>query len=217
MLANAKLDAVLLASPTHLHAPMALAAFRRGLHVLLEKPMAADYREAQAIARAAKRANRVLTVYQPHRLRDYFQTVLKVLRSGRLGKVFHVKRAHYAFSRRDDWQALRKYGGGMLRNSGAHGADQLLAITGSNIKRVFCQLRRVASLGDAEDVVKMVYETREGVLGELEINHASLLSPPFSWRYTARTAASVSRMTARDARSVGTTRSDCRKASWTEA
>ena len=65
----------------------------------------------------------------------------------------------------------------MLNNYGAHGLDQVLALTGYDVKKVFCDLRRVASLGDAEDVVKVVYQTRGGTIGEVDINQATLYSP----------------------------------------
>jgi predicted dehydrogenase len=65
----------------------------------------------------------------------------------------------------------------MLGNYGAHGLDQVLALTGYDVEKVFCNLRRVASLGDAEDVVKVVYQTRGGVIGEVEINQACLHRP----------------------------------------
>jgi predicted dehydrogenase len=45
------------------------------------------------------------------------------------------------------------------------------------VRRVFCQLRRVLSLGDAEDVVRIVVEMRSGALGEIDINQASTHSP----------------------------------------
>ena len=179
MLDQADLEAVVVATPTHLHNPHALAAFRRGLHVLLEKPMAPDLAEARSIARAAKRAGRLLTVYQPQRVAAYFQTLLRVLRSGRIGEVYEVRIGWFNWVRRNDWQSLRRYGGGILNNYGAHMIDQALAITGADVKKVFCNLRRVATMGDAEDVVSIVYETRKRVVAELTINQATPLNPFF--------------------------------------
>ena len=177
MLAQAKLDAVLIASPTHLHKEMALAAFAHQRHVFLEKPMAMNVAEAQTIVRASKKARRVLTVYQPARAAALFQQLRKILATNVLGEVYHVRRGEFSFARRNDWQALQRFGGGMLNNYGAHALDELLALTGSDIQRVFCDLRRVASLGDAEDVVKVIYETRSGVLGEMDISQAIVAKP----------------------------------------
>lgn len=189
MLALAALDAVVIASPTHLHKEMALAAFARKRHVFLEKPMALTVAEAQTIVRTAKRVRRVLTVYQPHRASAYFQQLRKILATGMLGAIYHVRRGDFSFARRNDWQALQRYGGGMLRNYGAHAIDELLVLTGYDIKRVFCDLRRVASLGDADDVVKIIYETRNGRLGEVDINQALVAKPYAMEVYGTRGAA----------------------------
>ncbi len=177
MLDEAELDAVVIATPTHLHKAMALAAFRRNLHVMLEKPMAVDAEEAAAIVRAARRRERLLTVYQPHRVMAYFQQIKAIVDSGVIGRICRVQVGMFSFSRRDDWQSLRKYGGGMLNNYGAHGLDQVLQLVGYDIRRHFCSLQTVATLGDADDVVKVIVETKHGVLGELDISQASAISP----------------------------------------
>ena len=67
----------------------------------------------------------------------------------------------------------------------------MLPLTGSDIKRVFCDLRRVASLGDADDVVKIVYETRQGMLGEIDISQAIVAKPYQMEVYGTRGVASL--------------------------
>ena len=177
LIANTSLDAVVIATPTHLHREMALKAFAKGLHVLLEKPMAMNPQEANDIARAATAAGRKLTIYQPHRLAAYFQQIRRIVQSGKIGQVYWVRCGMFQYARRNDWQSLVKFGGGMLNNYGAHAIDQLLPIIGYDVKRVFCDMQRVATLGDADDVVKIVLETKQGVVGEVEISMASALSP----------------------------------------
>ena len=177
MLAVADLDAVVIATPTHLHKPMTLAALRQGLHVLLEKPMALNCADAQAIVRVARKARRVLTVYQPARLGALHQTLLKLIATGKIGRVVRVQNALFRYARRNDWQALRKFGGGMLNNYGAHAIDEILPLIGYDVKRVFCQLQRVATLGDADDAAKIVLQTRRGVIGDVDISQASAISP----------------------------------------
>ncbi len=177
MLAESGLEAVAIATPTHLHRPMSFEALRAGCHVMLEKPMAPDATEAAAIVREAARRRRVLTVYQPRRADAEFQHLRRLLASGIVGDVYHVRIGMFQFAIRDDWQALRRYGGGMLNNYGAHALDQVLQITGYAVRRLYCSRRIVASLGDAEDVVKIVLETRGGIVGEVDINQASTVNP----------------------------------------
>ena len=171
------LDAVVIATPTHLHEAMTLSAFERGLHVLLEKPMALDYSQSKHLVEQAEASDLVLTVYQPHRLNCYFQHLKTLIDSGRIGRLTRVQRGSFSYSRRNDWQSLLKYGGGMLSNYGAHFLDQILQLVGYDITRVCCHLQRVASLGDADDVVDVVLETGAGVIGQLLISQASVIRP----------------------------------------
>ena len=175
MLDRVELDAVVIATPTHLHNDMAVAALKSGRHVVLEKPMALNLREGQSIVRAADRAGLKLTVYQPHRLNAYFQHLRRIIATGKIGAVYWVRRGMFSFTRRNDWQSLRKFGGGMLNNYGAHALDQVLNLTGYDVKRVFGDLQLAASIGDADDVAKVVLETKRGTIGEVDINQASAI------------------------------------------
>jgi len=177
MLASEELDAVVIATPTHLHRDMAVAALERGLHVLLEKPMALTLDEAKEIADTAREKSLVLTVYQPHRLNAYFQHIKFLVDSGTIGAVTSVMRGSFNYARRNDWQSLQAYGGGMLSNYGAHFIDQILQLIGYDVRRVFCDLQLVASIGDADDVVNAIIETEQGCMGQVTISQASVIKP----------------------------------------
>jgi len=194
LLAMPGIDAVAICSPTHLHHAMSVAALEGGLHVFLEKPMAMDVGEAEAIVDCGKRCRRTLTVNQPHRAKAYYRQVRSLIASGRIGELYHVRIGRFRFVRRDDWQSLRKYGGGMLNNYGAHSIDQLLGLIGYDVRKLFGNLRRVASLGDAEDVVKLLVENRTGVLGEVDINQASPIDPYFMTCWGSRGAIQLKNM-----------------------
>lgn len=181
MCAQGSLDAVVIATPTHLHETMVATALEQGLHILLEKPMAPTYEAATRIVEAAERAGRVLTVYQPHRLGAYFQHLKAVVTDGRIGRITMVQRGAFSFARRNDWQSLRKFGGGMLSNYGAHYLDQVLQLVGYDVRRVWCALQRVASLGDADDVVKILLETQRGVVADCTISQATVGKLPYEF------------------------------------
>jgi predicted dehydrogenase len=181
MCAQAGLDAVVIATPTHLHEAMVMTALRQGLHVLLEKPMAPTYAEAERIVAAAEAAGRVLTVYQPHRLAAYFQHLKAIVNDGRIGRVTLVQRGAFSYARRNDWQSLQQFGGGMLNNYGAHYLDQVLQLVGYDVRRVWCTLQRVASLGDADDVVRIALETAGGVVADCTISQASVGKGPYEF------------------------------------
>jgi len=61
----------------------------------------------------------------------------------------------------------------MLNNYGSHYIDQLLYISSSKSKHVNCSLRKIASLGDAEDVIKIIIETENSMILDIDINMAA--------------------------------------------
>ncbi|MBN1641252.1 MAG: Gfo/Idh/MocA family oxidoreductase [Anaerolineae bacterium] len=173
MLAAEALDLVVIASPTPFHVEQALAAFAQGCDVFCDKPMAPTLADADRVIDAARASGRKLMVYQPHRARADVVALRQILAEGWIGPLYMCKCARTAYIRRNDWQAFRAYGGGMLNNYGAHFVDLLLYLAGSRARRVSCAMRTVASLGDAEDVIKAVIETEDGAILDLDINMAS--------------------------------------------
>jgi predicted dehydrogenase len=150
-----------------------MAAFERGIDVFCDKPMAPTLGQVDAMIAAMEKHGRKLMVYQPHRARAEVVALREILRRDLIGPLTMIKRAVARYDRRNDWQAFTQYGGGMLNNYGAHYIDQLLYLSGSTARRVACSLRTVASLGDADDVVKALIETDSGVILDIEINMAS--------------------------------------------
>jgi predicted dehydrogenase len=85
------LDAVSVCVPTFLHAPIAVAALKHGCHVLSEKPIALNGREADKMVRAARKADRVLDVAFNHRQRGDIQKLKGLIDDGRLGRPYYAK------------------------------------------------------------------------------------------------------------------------------
>jgi scyllo-inositol 2-dehydrogenase (NADP+) len=173
LLAAEAIDLVVIASPTPFHTEQALLAFEHGCDVFCDKPLAPTLEAAEQMIAAAREQGRKLMVYQPHRASTELQGLRQLLAHDLIGPLFMIKRGRSDYIRRNDWQAFRKYGGGMLNNYGAHHIDELLHLAGSPARRVTCALRTVASLGDAEDVVKALIETESGLILDLDINIAA--------------------------------------------
>jgi scyllo-inositol 2-dehydrogenase (NADP+) len=168
-----ELDLVVIASPTPFHAEQTIAAFEHGVDVFCDKPMAPTLRQTDAMIAAMKKHSRKLMVYQPHRARVEIVALQAILSQDLIGPLTMIKRSIARYARRNDWQAFARHGGGMLNNYGAHYIDQLLYLSRSTTRRVACSLRTVASLGDADDVVKALIETDSGVILDIDINMAS--------------------------------------------
>jgi predicted dehydrogenase len=95
MFADAKLDAVILATPDHWHGVMAVAALRAGLDVFGEKPLAHTLAEGRAIADAARRHGRVWQTGSWQRSVATFRRAVELIRGGCLGKISRVEAGTY--------------------------------------------------------------------------------------------------------------------------
>ena len=84
------LDGIVIATPNALHAPQTLAALERGLAVFCQKPLALDVREARAMVKAAREADRLLGVDYSYRFTDGAQELRRVVQAGELGKIFSL-------------------------------------------------------------------------------------------------------------------------------
>jgi predicted dehydrogenase/NADPH:quinone reductase-like Zn-dependent oxidoreductase len=86
-LLETQLDAVFIATPHYLHAPLALQAIDQGLHVLVEKPLARDTLEAAEMVAAARAGGVLLSVCFPYRYETHIQAARRLVREGALGEV----------------------------------------------------------------------------------------------------------------------------------
>jgi predicted dehydrogenase len=128
------LDAVSVAVPTFLHAPIAVAALERGLHVLSEKPLARNGEEGRQMVEAARKAGRVLDVAFNHRRRGDIQKLKSIMDDGELGRPYYAKAS---WLRRQGIPMLGSWftnpalaGGGPLADIGVHVLDYALHLLG---------------------------------------------------------------------------------------
>lgn len=113
------IDAVVIATPNHLHAPMAIAAMEYGKDVLCEMPLALNSEEATAMVEASERLGRGLFPCLNTRLRPDVQTIRKFIEGGELGNIYYCKTGW--LQGRDMWslegwrgQRIRAGGGAFL-------------------------------------------------------------------------------------------------------
>ncbi|MCK6067640.1 MULTISPECIES: Gfo/Idh/MocA family protein [Microbacterium] len=134
LFSSTPLDAVSVAVPTFLHAPIAIAALQRGIHVLSEKPIARSAAEAAEMVAAARTSGRVLQVAFNHRQRGDVRALAAEAASGALGRIYHVRAS---WLRRSGIPALGSWftsrelaGGGPLVDIGVHMIDAVLDLMG---------------------------------------------------------------------------------------
>ena len=134
LIETAALDVVSIATPTSLHAPMAIGALNAGIHVLSEKPMAETAPVAATMVAAAKANDRVLDVSFNHRKRGDVQSLKTIIDAGVLGKIYYAKAG---WLRREGIPGLGTWftraaasGGGPLMDIGVHMLDMALFLLG---------------------------------------------------------------------------------------
>lgn len=90
LLARDELDAVAIATPARTHAPLALAAFESGKHVLVEKPLADNAETAALMVAAAEAADRVLMIDHTYCYTPAVRAIAEVIAAGELGEILYV-------------------------------------------------------------------------------------------------------------------------------
>ena len=135
--------------------------------------MATALADADQMLSAAEQAGKILTVHQNRRWAEDFAFIQQMLKDDRLGDVFFIRSGSYGYRRRNDWQTLRKYGGGLLNNNGIHAIDQCVILIESPIMDVFGDLQQILQPGDTEDHAKVVMRGENGRVIDLELTSAS--------------------------------------------
>jgi predicted dehydrogenase len=125
-LADPAVNAVLLATPTALHAPQTIAAVRAGKHVLVEKPMAASADEARAMDAAARAAGVTLMVAHCCRFLPAFVEARRLLAAGTIGRPLQIQARRNVFfppERLKPWWNSERPDGFLLSWLGSHVVD----------------------------------------------------------------------------------------------
>lgn len=137
-----EIDLVDVSTPNYMHAEQACAALAAGKHVACEKPLAHTLKDARQMKNAAARARKAKTfVWYNYRRCPAVAMAQRLVRAGRLGRVYHVRAAYLQSWGGPDtplvWRFQKKYAG-----SGAHGdlnahiIDMARFITGDEVVEV---------------------------------------------------------------------------------
>ena len=139
LLAQADVDADCIATPTEMHAGQAIAAFRAGKHVLLEKPMATSILDALAIFEAARDAGRVLLVGHSHSYDAPIARMRAIVEEGSLGAPRMANTwcfTDWVYRPRRPEELEVAKGGGVTFRQGAHQFDILRFLCGGLARSV---------------------------------------------------------------------------------
>jgi predicted dehydrogenase len=169
------IEAVIVATPPHLHAPISIAAMQRGKHVLCEKPLARTLSEAEAMVKVAQQAGVVLKCGFNHRHHPGIQQARKWFDEGRIGEPLFI-RCRYGIGGRPgyekEWRANPEIvGGGQLMEQGIHAVDLARWFLGDFAQVTAFIETRFWGIAPLEDNAFVLYRTAGGAVAAI---HSSL-------------------------------------------
>ncbi len=148
VIADPEVELVILATPNDVHAKFAIKALDAGKHVVTDKPMCRNLAECGAMIAAARRNDRLLSVFQNRRWDGDFLTLTKLLEDGRLGDLRWYEAAWVVGGQPRGWRGDVGHGGGRLFDLGAHLIDQTLLLFPQAVTSVYCRMHH--DFGDDE-------------------------------------------------------------------
>src|ERR1700704_2109603 len=168
ILADADVDAVVLATPHTLHERQVLAAAAAGKHIHVEKPITLDRGSADAAVEAAHKAGVVLAVGYCRRFHPSVVELRRRLRDGRLGNVVSMGAQHTTstgqFIPPDNWRASAEEApGGALTAVGVHSLDHMIEFAG-RVRDVRCVTARHIP-GHSDDTTTVMLHFESGATG----------------------------------------------------
>src|SRR4051794_7735072 len=153
------IDAAVVAAPTHLHHDIALTCIKRGVHVLVEKPIASNIEEGRAIVAAAERAGITLMVGHVERFNPAVQVIKDAIKGEDILSIAITRVGPFP---------PRMSNVGVVIDLAVHDIDLIRWFTDSEIVEVQPQLSN--AVAEREDIALLQFRTASGVLAHINTN-----------------------------------------------
>jgi predicted dehydrogenase len=158
-LIDAGVDAITIAAPTHLHHDLALACTRKGIHILVEKPVASSVEEGRAIIAAAERAGITLMIGHVERFNPAVEAIKNAIRDEDILSIAITRVGPFP---------PRMSNVGVVIDLAVHDIDLIRWFTDSDIVEVQPQLS--SAIAEREDIALLQFRTASGVLAHINTN-----------------------------------------------
>src|SRR6266567_2336597 len=152
-------DAITIAAPTHLHRDIALNCISRGIHVLVEKPIASTVEEGREIIGAARRAGVTLMVGHVERFNPTVEAIKDTIRGEDILSIAITRVGPFP---------PRMSNVGVVIDLAVHDIDLIRWFTESDIVEVQPQLS--SAVAEREDIALLQFRTASGVLAHINTN-----------------------------------------------
>jgi len=158
-LLNAGVDAVTIAAPTHLHRDIALDCTARGVHIMVEKPIAPTVEESRAIVAAARRAGVTLMVGHVERFNPAVQSIKRAIKDQNILSIAITRVGPFP---------PRMSNVGVVIDLAVHDIDLIRWFTESEIIEI--QPQTSSAVAEREDIALLQFRTASGVLAHINTN-----------------------------------------------
>jgi predicted dehydrogenase len=153
------IDAITIAAPTHLHRDIALLCIARGVHVMVEKPIASSVEEGRDIINAARRAGVTLMVGHVERFNPAVEAIKEAIRGEDILSIAITRVGPFP---------PRMSNVGVVIDLAVHDIDLIRWFTDSDIIEVQPQLS--SAVAEREDIALLQFRTASGVLAHINTN-----------------------------------------------
>ena len=158
-LVESGVEAVTIAAPTHLHHDLALACIARGIHVMVEKPIAPTVEEGRAIVAAARRAGVTLMVGHVERFNPAVESIKRAIKDQDILSIAITRVGPFP---------PRMSNVGVVIDLAVHDIDLIRWFTDSEIVEIQPQLS--SAVAEREDIALLQFRTASGVLAHINTN-----------------------------------------------
>ncbi|MEW9673036.1 Gfo/Idh/MocA family protein [Ammoniphilus sp. 3BR4] len=183
LIGECDLDGAIITLPNQLHKEAVEACANKGLHVLVEKPIASTIEEGEEIIQICAKNQVRLMVGHHRRFSSKVAKLKEIISSGMLGEIVGVNMLWVLAKDRpyfsEGWRLVQ--GGGPLLINGIHDIDTLRYVTGLNIDSVYTAARNSIRKNQVEDSASVILETKEGAT----VNYFISDGVPAPWSYDA--------------------------------
>lgn len=164
-------DLVVIAAPNREHVRLGLAAVEAGLHLVVDKPLAASMAEAERLAEAAAASGVVASVFHNRRWDGDFLTLRRLVEDGSLGDLLRLESCFERWRPEVDTGKWREGGGpedagGVLFDLGPHLIDQALELLGP-ARSVYAKVRNLRPGARVDDDFFLALEHESGARSHL--------------------------------------------------
>jgi predicted dehydrogenase len=164
-------DLVVIAAPNRAHLALGMATIEAGLHLVVDKPLAASAEEGERLAAAAAERGVVASVFHNRRWDGDFLTLRRLVAEGALGDVVRLESRFERWRPEVDTGKWREGGapedaGGMLFDLGPHVIDQALELLGP-ARSVYAEVRTLRPGAEVDDDFFLALEHESGARSHL--------------------------------------------------